>query len=224
MAVLFDNASNTSGTTIVDFAHECTGSNLCLYVFVMADTIADPDPNVSVTFNGDAMDPIITVGIVSGTGFRFNSLHRLVNPDTGGAFDIAVANEPATVNKAVIALSFTGVDQADPDDAPVTHESSALLCTDVVVPSAVGDMVLSGIAVDGGSTNAVITSSNLTQDADGAGPGTGFASRTGYIVGATSITPNWDWTASGSQPHSHIGINIRAAGGGGGRFFLLVSP
>jgi hypothetical protein len=217
MAVAFDDASVTSGTTISDFSHTCTGSDLCLYVFVMADTIPDPSPGVAVTYNGVALTQIAEVGIIVGTGFRYNSLHRLVNPATGSN-TVAVANEPATVNKAVIALSFTGVDQADPDDAPVTHESSAQTCTDVTVSSAIGDMVLSGIAVDGGGTNAVIASSNLTQDANGAGPGTGFASRTGYIDGDTSIVPNWDWTAAGNQNHSHIGVNINAAAGGGGGF------
>jgi hypothetical protein len=215
VAVVHDVAQVTSGTTISDFSVTVGNNpNRCAYVSLHADTVPDPDPGITGSVGGVNLTQVAVLGIIVGTGFRFVWVGRVTQASglSTGSLTVVINNEPATVNKAVIINVFYNVDQSTPDDGALTEQSSATSSSINVTPAA-GDAVYSAISCDGGSTNGVISSANLTQPANGAGPGTGFASRTGYILSGAggTIAADWAWVAAGSQAHSHIALNINQA-------------
>jgi hypothetical protein len=217
MAVDHDSAEVDSGTG-TSLGHDHTGpvgTHNCAVAFVHVDTIIDPAPSLVVTADGTPLAPLFEVGVIIGTGFRYCSGWGLAIGSLAGVIPFAVSGLPAAaVQKAFITHLLTGVDQVTPFDGVDVEELSAQSSA-LIIPTSLDDLVMAAISVDGGSTNAVIASTNLTQPANSAGPGIGFASRTGFANHSSFVTADWIWTAAGNQPFSAGAFNVRAAGGGG---------
>lgn len=117
------------------WSHACAGADRALYVGVATDHNAGITVS-GVTYGGVAMTPV-------GTHFRSGAyrvtVFRLLAPATGtNTVAVTLSGSSAAV---CAAISLTGVDQTDPDDAPVTSDASSGHPSSTV-PSATGDLVL----------------------------------------------------------------------------------
>ena len=201
MAVAFDTCTSGSGTgTSISFSHTCTGSDLVLYAYVTVAANADFNP--AATYNSVSMT-LLQERVANA---YYIALFRLVNPATG-ANTLAVTGLPGGGQEAVIAVSFSGVDQTTPDDTPVYSDSGAASSVSDNVSSATGNMVLDGVSVQGNRA--------ITQGADQTIPTNGLVDQTqmetavSYESGAATNTMSWSWT--GNARVGHIAVDINAA-------------
>jgi len=192
-APLFDSftARTVPTGTSDSFTHVCGGSLRCLYVMVaFSDNPLSP---VTCSYNGVGMTEIASQTAPYVHAFR------LVNPAAGSNL-VALAWPGARFGHAM-AISLVGVDQADPDDAPVTELSGD---ESISVPSASRDLVLDMLAMFGAGS--------LTAGAGQTSRGTA-SSAAGAIFCSTepgtdpSVTMSW--TSTGNVVF-HVGVNIRA--------------
>lgn len=229
-AVAFDAASeglSSTSTTSLTISHTTSGSNRALYCAI-SHIPGDIDiTTVTATYNGVSMDTLFSDAATHGS--RQTKVFRLVAPATGA--NNFVASWSGSSQLAAVCASFTGVDQADPDDAHVlTDGTGGGTSSSRSVSSATGDMVMDVITAGNGITGLSVTGTNtLVNDiqvgvSDSGQPAALAAS---YEAGAATVTPSWSWT--GFVVYVQWAWNINADAGGGGSpatnyFRLRVNP
>lgn len=215
MAVAFDAGSEGEADpgASLTIAHTVSGSDRVLYCAITHSPGGDEVDQVTATYNGTAMDVMFTDMTTHGS--RRVRVFRLVEPATG-TNDVVFSWGGGSQSFRAVCASFTGVDQADPDDAHVlTDGSGGGTSTSRSVTSATDDMVMdvvvmgngvTGLTVDGGQTeiNQIL--------AGGITNGIGAS----YEAGATSVTVGWSWTGFVAYVQWAWNINASAGGGGGG--------
>lgn len=211
MAVAFDACTNSSGTgTSLSWSHTCTGSDLVLYVYVGIDAAADFNP--SVTYNSVSMTPISEI-----TTNRYVAVFRLVNPATGSN-TVSVTGLPGGGDEAAFAVSFTGVNQSDPDDTPVTENGSATAeptnSNSIDVTSETGDMVLDFMHLNATTFANISAGGSQTIPTNGSVDDASSEHLTSYAAGASTVTMTWNW--NNNAVYAQYALNINAAAGGGG--------
>ena len=115
MALAIDSTSGGAGgrAASLTWAHTCTGSDLVLIVGVSVYKNGGGPYTISgVTYNGDAMTLANDIGDNKKRAYIF----YLVNPDTGGSYNIiaTVAGGSSFVTVSGGAVSITGASQTDP--------------------------------------------------------------------------------------------------------------
>jgi hypothetical protein len=110
MAIAFDNSTNggQSYNSDLTFAHECSGDNRILFVFVESQV---ENPEDGVTYNGSEMTRIIRRVWLG----YYLSVYYLIAPSSGSN-NVVVDRNNAAYTRAV-ASSYTGVSQTSPIDA-----------------------------------------------------------------------------------------------------------
>lgn len=216
MAVVFDARSegaNTPDGTSLTMSHIVSGSDRALYC-VVSHTPGDADVDtVTATYNSVAMDVLFTDTTTHSS--RHVRAFRLVAPDTG-THDL-VLSWSGTAGMAAVAASFTGVDQADPDDAQVlTDGSGGGTSSSRSVSSAVGDMVMDVLVLSNNVSSLAVSGTNteINQVVPAGGADDPNAIAASYEAGAATVTPSWGWTSTVS--YVQWAWNINAAAGGGG--------
>jgi len=210
-AVAFDAASEcTQNTgTSMTCTHNASGSNRAAYCVISHENGSTDVDAVSATYNSVAMDVLFTDTATNAS--RHIRAFRLVAPDTGSQ---SVVFSWGGTNRAFSAIcaSFTGVDQADPDDAHSVTAQPEGTTVSTTVSSATGDMVMDAVVAGSGLTmsvnngNTEINQIFVGQTANGIGASyeAGAAStETGWLSGSTAVLIHWAW-------------NINAASEGGG--------
>ena len=214
-AVAFDAASESTigadGTSLT-VSHVVSGSNRALYC-ACSHTPGDTGVSgVTATYNSVAMDILFTDEATLSN--RHVRVFRLVAPDTG-THD-TVFSWSGTSGMAAICASFTGVDQADPDDAQAATSVDPGTSISRSTSSAVGDMVMDVLVVNNNSSAIAVSGTNTEinqiDPTGGADDPNGIAAS--YEAGAATVTPSWGWT--GSVSGVQWAWNINAASGGGG--------
>lgn len=196
-----------SGGSTIPLSATCAGTNKVLYAWSTNDD-ANDNNHVLVFNTTETMTEVIE-NIGAG---RYIAMHRLVNPTSTTANITASSGTPGIV--AYICLS--GVDQGDPDDAAQSENNGgapAETASGLTVSSAVGDLVISGLAANNKNTGfATAAGTGQTERVDVGDTSLGVAVST--QTGAASVVPNWTWT--GAVSFGHVAMNVNAAGGGGG--------
>lgn len=215
MAVALDAVSESTigadGTSLT-ISHTVAGSDRALY-YAVAHTPGDTGVSgVTATYNGTAMDILFTDDTTLSN--RHVRVFRLVAPATG-THDV-VLSWTGTSGMAALGASFTGVDQADPDDAQAATSVDPGTSISRSTSSATGDMVMDVLVLSNNASSIAVTGTNTQiNQIDGAGgaddPNAIAAS---YEAGAATVTPSWGWT--GSVSGVQWAWNINAATGGGG--------
>ncbi len=216
MAVAFDARSegmNTPDGTSLTISHACSGSDRALYA-VISHTPGDADVDtVTATYNGTAMDVLFTDTTTHSS--RHVRAFRLVAPSTGT--NNVVFSWSGTAAMAAICGSFTGVDQADPDDAQVLTDGTAGgTSSSRSVTSAAGDMVMDVLVLQNFASSLAVSGTNteINQMIPAGGVNDPNAIGSSYEAGAATVTPSWGWT--GTVSYVQWAWNINAASGGGG--------
>lgn len=220
-AVAFDAASegNGGGASNLTVSHTISGSNRVLYACLAGYDADYAVGDVTATYDSVSMDVFFTDTATNAN--RPTRVFRLVAPNTG-THNIVYSWPSGTRYFTVSNGSFTGVDQADPDDAQsATDGSGGNDQTSQAISSATDDMVMDCLVGNTGMTGLVVNQGNtLIASEIGAGLN---AIGTSYEAGAASVTIGWDWTEY--TDFVHFGWNINAATGGGsaclGRFSML---
>ena len=129
--VTFDTTTtgNCMGCTTLNVAH----TNACVSAPLMLASVFDISSQVSgMAFHGDALTDL--GGITFGTEKQWS----LVNPDSGGEFDLVV-RAPDVTDLQVAVTTLCGVDQVTPTGTLVTNDetttSDAFVTSSVTVPS-----------------------------------------------------------------------------------------
>lgn len=227
-AVAFDAMSegmNTPDGTSLTISHTTSGSNRLLNC-VISHTPGDADVSaVTATYNGTSMDVLFTDTTTHSS--RHVRAFRLVAPATGT--NNVVFSWSGTAAMAAICASFTGVDQADPDDAQVLTDGTAGgTSSSRSVTSAAGDMVMDVLVLSNNASSIAVSGTNTEVNqidpAGGADDPNAIASS--YEAGAATVTPSWGWT--GTVSYVQWAWNINADVGGGtpatNFFRLRVNP
>jgi hypothetical protein len=161
-------------------------------------------PTPTVTYNAVSMNEIANQLYAGGTVERL-CLFELVAPATG-AHDI-VATGVAADDVELMALSYTGVDQADPTDAPVI-DASAFSSVSVNVTSQLGDVVADGVASFTAEMEVHPAQTLRNSFA-------GSASFNDWGVsdqpGAATVNMSWRLQSGTEDDYVHIAVNVNAA-------------
>jgi hypothetical protein len=213
-AVAFDAASEctTNAATSLTCTHVSAGSDRAGYCAITHENGSTDVSSVTATWNGVTMDIVFTDTATHAS--KHTRLFRLAGQATGSQ---SVVFDWGGASRAFSAVcgSFTGVDQADPDDAQVVVTNDLSGGTTDSVSSAAGDMALDILvtasslnsAVDGAQGNTLINALFDGQTANGLGMS--------YEAGAASVTTGWTWTGLANYVHWQININASSGGGGG---------
>lgn len=190
-------AGDDTDVSSITWQHTCTGADLVLIVRVQQ---CDPDPVAisTVTYNSVAMTQI--AASVSSRDFGTYAFRTefwyLINPDTGGAFDIVVTPASECENLTGGASSWTGAkqDAGVIRGAAVANSATAGSTVSVAISSATGDFVIDAGAA-GNNWNPTVGASQtlLHSGTSGVAGGTGFQIDHGssYESGAASVTMSW---------------------------------
>ncbi len=120
--ITFDASSGGSGSgTSKTLSHTCTGTNLILWVYVLANS----DACTGVTYAGQAMTQATKVA-VSTLNYEVY-LFYIINPATGA--NTIVASFTASTFNAVGGLSYRGVKQSGQPDASTTDSGTKVNST-----------------------------------------------------------------------------------------------
>lgn len=214
-AVAFDARSESTigadGTSLT-VSHTTSGSNRALYC-ACSHTPGDTGVSgVTATYNSVAMDVLFTDEATHGS--RTTRVFRLVAPATGA--NNVVFSWSGTSGMAAVCASYTGVDQADPDDAQVVTDGSAGgTSSSRSVTSAVGDMVMDVLVLSNNASSIAVSGTNTEVNqidpAGGADDPNAIASS--YEAGSATVTPSWGWTGTVSYVQWAWNINADAGGG-----------
>ena len=207
-------AGDTTVVTSVAWNHTCTGSNLVLVVLTAAQTATDANrPIDSVTYNGDALTKIReddNAGDNITTGIWY-----LLNPDTGGAYEILVTAHGLETGLTAMAYSLTGVAQSGQPDAQngTTGSNAASVSTTVTTVAdnswVLGICVMIGVVgtiTDASSQSNTQTSLNFEMSTADAGTGTlGPKTPAGDVAvswddGGATGSPDWAISAASFSP------------------------
>lgn len=208
MAIAFDAVTTQTPTASGSFNHTCTGSDRGLFVAVHLRTATSGD-SVSVTYGGVSMTQGITVDFAA-SGSKKAWIFYLANPASGSnsvAYTFTGAAE-----SVVTAISFTGVDQANPIGANTgsnTTASGTSLTTNITTLHA-NSWILDALN-EGGQTPFTPGASQTQRW----GTATTVNGMTGYGSTKTTTTAganSTSWTFTGSATTATlISVEIREA-------------
>lgn len=228
MAIAVDVSSNSGIKAAIaadwTWSHTCTGSNLVLYVAVVArDATNINNRTVSgVTYNGVALTSIDSRDRATGT--IQTSLWRLIAPATG-AHTISVAMTAYNTNIAYgMATSFTGVNQTTPEDtaangsAPASAGTSVGSSTPVTLVTANAWII--GVLGIIGASGAITQVGDIGTQTNAEGGNNQFSG--GSLVISDSLAYNgpgsaashyvsWSWVNSAGHVETKVGIRPAAA-------------
>jgi hypothetical protein len=194
-----DGESNSktvgAGATSLTWSHTVNSqTNSCLFVIVK---LTSNTTISTVTFNGDAMTAVGTV--TQSTNLRV-SIYRRVAPDVG-TFNVVVTLAASDEFEAS-ALNTYNVDQATPTGGTSTASGSGVTSSSIAKSSAVGELVLDGIAVGVypitvGAGQTEVDNESLTAVEVGAST----------EPGAATTTMSWSWSTASNYAHIATDIN-----------------
>jgi hypothetical protein len=206
MAVAFDNVTTDTGTSAssTSFSHTTSGEQRLLLVWISnypSENQSGPAPT-AVTYGGVSMtaEGNVTDGFPNDESHLY--LYSLVNP-ASGPNTVSVTWSASVTEFQVVAISFTGVDQADATGLFQSNQGSSTTPS-VNVSSEAGDMVADcAIVFDrtftvGSGQTERFNLNGTNQDSAGS-----------TEPGAATVTMSW--TLSSSQNWGIGAINIRAA-------------
>lgn len=217
-AVAFDARSEgerATGGTSLTLSHTTTGSNLALYCGIVSGSGLTDVSTVTATHGTSPVSMDILFTDTTTVANRPIRVFRLVAPVTG-THNVVFSWSGSNFLRAVCA-SFTGVDQADPDDAQVALDGSGGgTSSSLNVSSAADDMVVDFLLATSGVTGLTAGAgqtevNQITTDGTGAGY---LSIASSYEAGAATTTMSWSWT--GFVGYAGWGVNINAAAAGGG--------
>jgi uncharacterized repeat protein (TIGR01451 family) len=150
--IAFDARSVSFGTAVTfTFPHTVGIGND--RVMIVGVSIYNSNKTVSgVTYAGQALTRLGFLDGGSGANDRRMEMWRLVNPPTGTANVVMTMSSSAKL--VVGAASFFGVNPAAPNGSFVSNEGNTILAT-LAVPSAVGELVIDCMAVQGNAASAI---------------------------------------------------------------------
>lgn len=214
MAITFDAASQGDVAAAQDLTveHTCTGTDLALYVGVDTfDTETGEAPQQpTATYDTESMALLgnTIYGAVAQKNQRI-SMFRKVTPTTGA--NDTVATLPGDTDELTLAaLSFTGVDQGDPDDTAGTADIDTGTEITQDITSATGDLVVDFVAWFDQAITVGADQDNLVEN-DNAGGNDSVAGSS--QPGAGTVTMSWDWSLD--ERAGQVAVNVNAAAGGG---------
>jgi len=127
-----------------------------------------------------------------------------------GTNDVVIALSASCLTLHVGALSFTGVDQTTPVRASMTGRGANMAAT-VVVPSAIGDLVVSSVG-QGGSINETGTGQPLAFFQNARGDNTLDNSAVSTAPGVAPVTA-MDWIFGSTDEWQMIAASLRPPDG-----------
>jgi len=180
-----------------------SATDLVAYICVFAN--GDTAINSMGTFGGVA--PVLVYNYEN-----VLNIYRVLNPAPGAA--TAQANLAASVFWSIAVQFFSTVDQADPDDAPVTNITVETASVTAAVTSDTEDYVL-GFGLMVFPDISAFTGSTLSTSQP-AIDGSVVSTAVVYRAGGPSVTVGVQSSDASFGDNRIVAINIRSSGGGGG--------
>ena len=208
--------TSTAGRSSASFAHTCTGSNLCLLVFV-AYRLNLAEPSISaITYNGVALTLVTSRLVVIGAArFKYET-YRLIAPATGSN-TLAVTYDSSVDPDAITAISYTGVNQTTPVGASIDATGESATPTVALTTANANSLIVAGAAGQGGDTYPFAPGSGTTERWD-AQTSTSTALDIGVTGGEenapTAQAYTLDFTMSVSDYWIIAAVEVREAAGG----------
>jgi len=205
--------SAVTASDLLTWQHTCTGSDRILIVAVArrADGLV-----YGITYHGVPLTKIRSE-TVTNPAIMTVELWRLVNPDTGGAWDIVVdwvaagSGHDASNHHVGASVSFTGVDQSYPIDAQNGEVGSSSGATTSIDVLTVADnaWVIDALAHFGNNVTANSPSTSRS-DRDSIGPGSDCfgVSTYGPKTPAGTVSMGWNTDDNG---YTHIAVSLKPA-------------
>lgn len=210
VAALGTASSDQGASTTASVANTvASGSNVVCYIGVFAN--ADTAISSMGTFGGVAPQLV-------GSYSTAIHLYRVVSPASGAT--TAQANLAADVFWSIHVQCFSGVDTADPDDAPETAtEVETTSVSSPAVTSAVGDMVIAMALMVYPDINSFAGATLSTEEEEITGSVVSTAMV--YETGAASVTVGAQSSTASFGDNRILAANINASSGGGASGLLL---
>jgi hypothetical protein len=225
MAIAFDNSIDAFGAAAITTLESASftvgsGSDRILMVGVLSGAGTPVDPS-AVKWGGSSGTSLTQVGATVNIGSNVKlSLWRLVNP-SAGASTIHVTWGSAQDERALVAASYTGVDQTTPLGTAATATGASSSAITVNVSSAAGDLVVdaAGFLDDGGANRTLAVGADQTSRAEVEGADLGFEGL-GMSEEAGAATVTMSWTISAAvNAWGTIGVALKPAAGGGATIY-----
>lgn len=224
MALAFDVASSSSGSSVtsLSWSHTCTGSNLVLFVTaqVYDDTSAAERAIASISYNSVAMTKVNRTE----TGNIGAEIWYLINPATGPN-TIAITCGGNNNFIAAGGMSFTGADQTAPAEANNIGSGFGKTASTAVTTITDNAYVIDSV-VKYNTTEAITKGASQTQAHNlsvGAGFGIiGGASYQGPKTPTGSVTMSWTWITT-SRDWAQVVVSVKPAAAAGAATHFLSS-
>jgi hypothetical protein len=193
---------NTGNTASVSVSHTvAAGSNVVTYIFVWS---ANETTHSSISFAGQTPTRINT----DPAGMY---VYRVISPSAGATSFTCTLSQAAAWSAVVV--SYQGVDTADPDDTPLTHEihSDPVAPITVTVTTATGDRAVAFAFIVADQISAATDSTLIIGHA---GIDGGFVSTAVVYRDSNGSVPVGATSTSFCCDSYIVGFNINAAGAG----------
>jgi hypothetical protein len=204
--------SETSGTNLT-YSHSVAGSvDLAIWVCSSVWRSGGTSDPTGVTYAGAALTK--QSGNFMGGGSNDNSIvvWRRAAPATGA--NNVVITCAASSDITGVSISYSGVDQTTPNDAPVANDVTSATPSHAI-SSATDDMVVSFVGWWGGSgAGAAAATGSLTERLDNSNAMGVNSLAVGDAPGGASVTVGWTISGAGDL-HGQISFNVNQAVGGG---------
>lgn len=206
-------SSDVGGATSLTYAHAVAGTT-DLAIWVCVDDFRNPtsaDPS-GITYAGGALTKI--ANYLGGTGNDNTvSLWRRLAPATGSNNVVVTHNQAHDIT--AVSISYSGVDQATPNDTVQVNDVATPDPTHNVT-SATGDVVVSFVGGWGTAGDAWQAAGDLTERLENNNTSGVNSIAVGDAPGAASVTATWNSVTNPSDNHGQLSFNINQATGGGG--------
>jgi hypothetical protein len=199
----------TSATTLTLASVVGSGGDM---LFIAVNWVGTSSQTISsVTYNGSSTG-ITQIGtpIDPGTG-RALARYRLLAPS--GTADVVITFSASVPNAQGTAMVLSGVNQSSPIGTSQTASAvGGSPTTTAAATSAVGDLCVDCLMVQGNATSVATVNGDQTQRSalDG---GSILIHRTSTEAGAASVTMGWTWTGAAAWAHAVTPVQAAAAGG-----------
>lgn len=214
MALVYDStAGNVASGTSASASHSlgsASGNNRCVLIWCFSRGNSEADTAItSVTYNGSSTGVTLVGTYTSSTAFNVRvSLYRVMDsdlPSSSGSYTVACSSSAAQ-ETGVTAVSYDGVDQADPigGEFEVGRSSVVDPINDSVTTDRANSVVVDGCAADGASMTATTTQSGqVERDDRTAGALAQFVS-TRPAATTGSWTLGWDFSFGPNRSQHYL--------------------
>ena len=216
MAIAYDNStvdSSSANRSDTTFSHTTSGSNRALVVMAYWDNFAGGREVSNVTYNGVALTKALT--LISGPDDISLDIWYLANPASGSNDVFLDDSGSAVAWDAVIAMSYTDVDQDDPVGAIQSATGTSSSPSLSITTENDNSMIVAGNHGYGGDTDPFAPANGETEREDGA-TGTSTSLDGSYWAGELGKASAGAQTIGGTMNASDdwvIGaIELRVAG------------